>query len=252
MPSPSLYGIIGHPLTHSFSPAFFKKKFADQHIDAVYDAYPIASIAELPELLKSHPDLKGLNVTLPYKEAVIDHLDELDATAAAIGAVNCIAIHDSKLKGYNTDAEGFELSLVPLLQPQHKHALILGTGGASKAVAYSLKQLNIPFQFVSRNKEQGTITYADCSRELLSNHTLIINTTPVGQYPHIEEAPQLPYEALTDQHLLYDLIYNPEETRFLALGKGRGATIKNGFEMLQLQAEASWNIWMSHPDQPTV
>lgn len=249
---PSLYGIIGHPLSHSFSPAFFKKKFTDQHIDAVYNAYEIASVAELPDLIKNNPELKGLNVTLPYKEAAIDYLDELDTVAGTIGAVNCIAIHDGRLTGYNTDAEGFELSLVPRLQSQHSYALILGTGGASKAVAYSLKQLGIPFQFVSRHKEHGTITYGEVTADMIAEHKLIINTTPLGMYPHIEEEPEFPYAALTDGHLLYDLIYNPEETKFLAHGRERGASIMNGFEMLQLQAEASWRIWMTFTDQPIV
>jgi shikimate dehydrogenase len=240
------YGLIGYPLTYSFSPAYFKNKFAVQRIDADYQAFALSSITELPALLKAHPNLRGLNVTIPYKEAVIPYLDRLDEMAADIGAVNCISIHDGITKGYNTDAAGFEESLVPLLKSHHTHALVLGTGGASKAVIYALNNLGISHHCVSREKKPGCISYDDVTGNTLNTHKLIINTSPVGVYPDVDKEPALPYEVIGRDHLLYDLIYNPEETKFLSLGKKHGATTKNGFEMLQLQAEASWKIWTAH------
>jgi len=242
---PPLYGLIGYPLSHSFSPAYFKKKFNALQIDAHYEAFPLEHIGDLPGLLRAHPDLAGLNVTTPYKGAIITYLDETDTVASEIGAVNCLTINSGVIKGYNTDALGFEQSLNPLLQPQHNHALILGTGGASRAVVYVLKQLGIPFQKVSRYKSAGVLVYEELTPERIAQHTLIINTTPLGMYPNVHAAPPIPYEYIGQQHLLYDLIYNPEETEFLAHGKAQGAVIKNGFEMLQLQAEASWEIWKS-------
>ena len=218
-------------------------KFAAQHTDAVYELFPIKAIREFPELVKNNPELAGLNVTTPYKEAVIRYLDEIDAVAEEIGAVNCIAFRDGITKGYNTDALGFEKSLNSLLKPQHTHALILGTGGSSKAVAYTLTQLGIPYQKVSRDKTEDVLTYDELSGDVISRYKLIINTTPVGMYPNVDETPPIPFENIGEQHLLYDLIYNPEETKFLSLGKARGAVVKNGFEMLQVQAEASWAIW---------
>jgi shikimate dehydrogenase len=238
-----LYGLIGYPLTHSFSPAYFQAKFAQLGVDAAYKAFPLKIIDELPHLLAAHADLRGLNVTIPYKQAVIPYLRELDETAAKTGAVNCIAITGGKLKGYNTDVTGFLLSLRPLLRHCHRHALVLGTGGAFRAVTYVLDQLGISWQLVSRNKAFGALTYEDVTPAIIKAHTLIINTTPLGMYPDVDAAPSIPYEALTSQHLLYDLIYNPPETRFLSLGKAQGATIKNGLEMLHLQADASWEIW---------
>lgn len=236
------YGLIGYPLTHSFSPAYFKRKFAEQGIEATYEAFPLTQINKFPQLLKTHPSLGGLNVTIPHKEAIIPYLDEVDTTAAEIGAVNCISITNGVKKGYNTDAIAFEQSLVPLLTPQHTHALILGTGGASKAVAYALQQLGIPFQKVSRTKKEGLLTYDELTNEVIAQHKLIINTTPLGM-SDISSAPFLLYDHIGNGHLLYDLIYNPDETAFLAYGLQRGAHIKNGFEMLELQAEASWEIW---------
>lgn len=236
-----VYGLIGYPLKHSFSPAYFKEKFAALGIHATYHAYPIPTIHEFPELLKKHPSIAGLNVTIPYKEQVMAYLDGLDAAAEKIGAVNCIAVEDGKLKGYNTDAIGFANSLKPLLQPHHTHALILGTGGASLAVAYVLGSLGITYKKVSR--AIGDILYADLTPEDIEAHTLIINTTPVGMFPDVNTAPDIPYAAITPKHLLYDLVYNPEETLFLSKGKAQGATIKNGYKMLVLQAEASWDIW---------
>lgn len=240
------YGIIGYPLAHSFSPAYFRKKFADLQLPASYEAYPLSSITEFPALLEAHPGFSGLNVTLPYKESVIPYLHEIDEVAAAIGAVNCISIKDGHRKGYNTDAAGFEDSLVPLLTGHHSQALILGTGGSSKAVAYVLTQLGVPFRKVSVRNSPNAFSYDDLTVELVEAYKLIINTTPLGMYPDIDDSPMIPYRGIGEHHLLYDLIYNPEETQFLRRGKEQGAAIKNGFEMLQLQAEASWNIWSKH------
>jgi len=239
----SLYGIVGYPLAHSFSPAYFKRKFTTQQIDAVYESFPLADIKEFPAFLKANPSIKGLNITIPYKEKIIPYLNQLDSIAGNIGAVNCISIKDGVLKGYNTDASAFEQSLVPLLQSHHTSALILGNGGAAKAVAYSLKQLNIAFQKVSREKLAGTITYEELTSEDIASHKLIINTTPLGMYPNVEGFPPIPYEGLSSKHLLYDLIYNPEETVFLMYGRHYSTSIKNGFQMLELQAEKSWEIW---------
>jgi shikimate dehydrogenase len=247
---PALYGLIGYPLAHSFSPAYFKKKFAEQNIDAVYEAFTVEDISGFPDLLNAYPNMQGLNVTIPHKETVIFYLDELDSTAAEIGAVNCITLKNGVKKGYNTDVTGFEQSLIPLLQSQHTHALILGTGGSSKAVAYVLKQLGIAYRFVSRKEQPGCITYPELTAEIIAQHKLIVNTTSLGLYPYIDGAPSIPYENLTTHHLLYDVIYNPEETKFLSLGKEQGAAIKNGFEMLQLQAEASWDIWSRNMQMP--
>jgi len=237
------FGIIGYPLSHSFSPAYFTKKFAEENISAAYTAFPLSSITNYPALLQLYTGLEGLSVTIPYKEAIIPCLDSLDDTAKEIGSVNCIALKNGISKGYNTDAPGFQMSLAPLLQSHHTHALILGTGGASRAVAYVLTQLGIAFQKVSRVKTKGDLTYEELTPSIIQRHTLIINTTPLGMYPHTAAAPPLPYDHLTPQHLLYDLIYNPEETMFLTLGKAQGSVIKNGHEMLLLQAEASWAIW---------
>jgi shikimate dehydrogenase len=245
-----LYGLIGATLAHSFSPAYFKKKFAEHNIDASYEPFPIPVISDLPALFAGNPNLAGLNVTIPYKESVIPYLDELDAAAADIGAVNCIVVKNGRKKGYNTDAAAFEQSLNTLLTPHHTHALILGTGGSSRTVAYVLGQLGIPFQKVSRNKADDLITYEELTPELIAQHKLIVNTTPVGMYPDIDSAPPIPYHAIGDSHLLFDLIYNPEETKFLSLGKEWGATIKNGFEMLVLQADASWDLWSANNELP--
>jgi shikimate dehydrogenase len=238
-----MYGIIGYPLLQTFSPGYFNKKFEEEGIHDTYQKFPLDRIDDLRHVLKSHPDLKGLNVTIPYKQAVIALLDELDDTAQQIGAVNTISIKNGKLKGYNTDTIGFINSLKPLLKPQHNKALILGTGGASKAVAYALKNLGISYRFVSRNKEEGQFIYEDLNDEIIKEHKLIINTTPLGMVPQEEECPGIPYEALTAEHLLYDLIYHPEETVFLQKGKAKGTQIKNGYDMLIGQAEAAWEIW---------
>lgn len=240
-----VYGLIGYPLSHSFSKGFFAEKFVREGIrGCVYDSFSLPAITDLPPLMAQHGEaLQGLNVTIPYKEAVIPYLDELSPAAAKMKAVNCIRFINGRKIGHNTDAIGFRRSLEPLLQPHHNKALVLGTGGAAKAVQYVLEALNIPYQLVSRKEGPDNITYKELNADIMHSHTLIVNTTPLGMYPKVDEAPELPYELMTEQHLLYDLIYNPETTTFLQRGKNKGATIKNGHEMLILQAEASWEIW---------
>lgn len=242
------YGLIGYPLKHSFSSKFFAEKFDKEHIDAEYNNYEIADIDSLPLIISSDPTLKGLNVTIPYKEQVIRFLDELDETAKEIGAVNVIRIlkKDNKtiLKGYNSDLIGFQNSIQPMIDPLvHTKALILGTGGASKAVEYGLKRLGIESKYVSRTSAAGTFTYKDLNSEVLAEYKVVVNASPVGTFPDIDVCPDIPYEYLTDSHLLYDLVYNPPVTKFLDLGAKQGAKIKNGAEMLKLQAIAAWNIW---------
>ena len=245
-----LFGLIGNPLSHSFSKKYFTEKFESENLaDFCYENFPIEDISGLPSLIKSHPDLIGLNVTIPYKEQVIPFLDELDPTAKEISAVNTIKISEGKLKGFNTDVYGFMQSLLPLLETFHTHALVLGTGGSAKAVAFGLKKMGIDFHFVSRNPEmQNELGYADLDKDLIRLHKIIVNCTPVGMFPNVDEWPPLPFEYLTPSHLLFDLIYNPEETLFLKKGKSHGAKTKNGLEMLQLQAEKSWEIWNSLTD----
>jgi shikimate dehydrogenase len=243
------YGLIGFPVAQSFSPAWFAQKFANEGIAATYTAFPLEDIQLLPQLLREHPALRGLNVTIPHKQAVIPLLHEMDEAAARIGAVNCIRIRQGVLKGYNTDIIGFAESLKPLLRPHHTRALVLGTGGASRAVRYVLDDLGIAHQSVSRTPKPGALDYETLDEKTIHNHPLIINTTPLGMYPDVAAAPPIPYEALTSDHLLYDLVYNPEETRFLALGRERGTAVKNGREMLELQAEAAWKIWMEEDHQ---
>ena len=239
----SVYGLIGYPLSHSFSPGYFSERFQREQIDAVYRLFPLADIHELTTLLKDIPQLKGLNVTIPYKEAVIPFLDVMDEAAKAVGAVNCINIHNGRLKGYNTDIIGFERSLTPLLQPQHNKALVLGTGGAAKAITYVLNTLGIAYRLVSTSGRESTLSYGDVDEHVIKAHTLIINTTPLGMHPDTDTCPAIPYVAIGEEHLLYDLIYNPEKTTFLQEGMQQGAVIKNGYEMLVLQADASWAIW---------
>lgn len=238
-----LYGIIGYPLGHSFSPAYFKEKFSKEHIPAAYLPFPIRKIQDFPGLISAHPALRGLNVTLPYKKAILPYLDALDDSAQATGAVNCILIRDKLKKGYNTDTCGFQKSLEPLLQAHHRRALVLGTGGASLAVGHVLQKLRIPYDTVSRKPAEGHLTYRQITPELIEDYPLIVQTTPLGMYPDTDTCPDIPYEALGSRHLLYDLVYHPQETRFLKKGKAAGAAVKNGLEMLYLQAEASWQIW---------
>lgn len=243
------YGLVGYPLKHSFSKGYFNSKFSQEGIDAEYLNFEIENISLFPDVLKNYPLLKGLNITIPYKEKIIPYLDEIDPQAKDIGAINVVKINrtenEIKLIGYNTDIIGFQNSISPLLQRHHTEALILGSGGASKAVYRGLLNLNITPLFVSRTPKDGQISYADLTSEILDQHKVIINTTPLGTFPNMEEYPDIPYKYLRGLHLLYDLVYNPAETSFLRLGKESGATIKNGAEMLELQAKAAWNIWNS-------
>lgn len=241
------YGLIGFPLGHSFSISYHNQRFVDENINAQYYNFEIASIDELAEVLDQNPELKGLNVTIPYKEKVMPFLDYISPEARAIGAVNVIkVIHEGKkiiLKGYNSDVIGFTRSIEPMLEKWHKKALILGTGGASKAVGYGLKSLGLETVCVSRYERQGTICYKDITPDVVKEYNVIVNCTPVGMYPKTEECPQLPYEALDSHNILYDLIYNPDETLFMKKGAEQGAQTKNGLEMLLLQAFASWEFW---------
>ena len=240
------YGLIGYPLSHSFSKKYFTDKFILESIkDVVYDIYPLENINELPDLLTSEPSLCGLNVTIPYKEQVISFLDEMSPVVKKIGACNCIKIEHGKLIGHNTDVLGFERSLLKKLKPTHSAALVLGTGGASKAVQYVLDKQGISFLQVSRSKSPNTISYGELDKEIISNHLLIINTTPLGMYPNTESAPPIPYEWIGDSHYLFDLVYNPVKTMFLKKGEQQGAEIENGSDMLVDQAEGSWAIWNS-------
>lgn len=246
------YGLIGYPLGHSFSRKFFTEKFEKEGIDAQYLNFEIPSIEEFPEVIKNHPELRGLNVTIPYKQQVMQYLDDISEEAKAIGAVNVIAprfqkgegCRDVRLVGYNSDVIGFVESIKPLLQPHHKKALILGTGGASKAIRYGLeKKLGLETLFVSRSAREGMITYEEVTAEVLKEYEVIVNCSPVGMFPHVDECPALPYEAMNENNLLYDLVYNPLETLFMKKGAAQGATVKNGLEMLHLQAIASWEFW---------
>ncbi|UYQ93739.1 shikimate dehydrogenase [Chitinophaga horti] len=235
------------PLKPLLFESFFAEKFSREHIQGcLYENFPLENISQFPELWKQQPDLKGINVTIPYKQEVIPFLDELSAAVKEIGAVNCVRLgEDGKLKGFNTDVIGFRRSLEPLLQPHHNKALVLGTGGAAKAVKFVLKELGIGFKEVSRNATDTAIAYESLTPAMMEEYTLIINTTPLGMYPKVDTAPPIPYEYITDRHLLYDLVYNPAVPLFLEKGAAKGAVIKNGHEMLILQAEASWEIWNS-------
>ena len=273
------YGLIGYPLGHSFSRKFFTEKFEKEGIDAQYLNFEIPSIEEFPEIIKNNPTLRGLNVTIPYKQQVMQYLDDISEEAQAIGAVNVVRIERpspqpspimgretmrntgnkpdglpikgdmseglrGSLIGYNSDVIGFVESIKPLLKPHHKKALILGTGGASKAIRYGLeKKLGMKTLFVSRSAREGMITYEEVTAEVLKEYEVIVNCSPVGMYPHVDECPALPYEAMNENNLLYDLVYNPLETLFMKKGTEQGATVKNGLEMLHLQAIASWKFW---------
>ena len=243
------YGLVGYPLGHSFSMGYFNEKFKNEAINAVYENFEIPDIQDITTVIGSNPDLAGFNVTIPYKEKVMDYLDYIAPEAAEIGAVNVIKVtHNGEravLKGFNSDVVGFVNSIKPLLRPLHKKALVLGTGGASKAVEYGLRKLGLETIKVSRTEKDNTITYGQVTPELLSEYKVIVNCTPCGMAPHFDECPNLPYDSIDDSFLLYDLIYNPEETLFLRKGKEKDATVKNGLEMLLLQAEEGWNIWNS-------
>lgn len=239
------FGLVGKNISYSFSRDFFSKKFKREDLSHTYVNFDIQSIEELDEIIRNTPNLKGLNVTIPYKEEVIPLLDDLNKRAKKIGAVNTIRItRYQKLIGYNTDYYGFKKSLEEHLKKHHKRALILGTGGASKAIAYALKKLKIQYDYVSRSEKEGVkFLYSDLTEDIISTYTIIINCTPIGTFPKVNECPDIPYEGVTKNHILYDLIYNPEQTKFLSCGDIKGATTINGSEMLKLQAEKSWKIW---------
>lgn len=243
-----IYGIVGNPLVQSFSPSFFNHKFEIEGIDAKYLKFEISDISLLPDIIKSTPNLKGFNVTIPYKEQIIPFLDELAPQAKEIGAINVVKVSKIggkiKLIGYNSDLIGFQNSISPLLDKSiHREALVLGTGGASKAVAKGLENLGIEYSFVSRKPEENQYTYQDLNKNILDRYTIIVNASPVGTFPEVDEAPNIPYQYISVNHILYDLVYNPAETKFLKLGKKQRAVIKNGEEMLKLQALAAWEIW---------
>ena len=242
------FGLLGKNISYSFSANYFLKKFEKENIEnSEYVNFDIQSIEEFSSLLSEQKNIKGMNVTIPYKQAVIPFLNVLDETAQKIGAVNTIKFTErGNLKGYNTDVIGFEQSIKPLLQNHHRKALILGTGGASKAVAYVFEKNNIKFKYVSRNPQgKKQISYDSLNEEIMKEYSILVNCTPLGTFPNVEAFPNIPYQFITEKHLLFDLIYNPEVTQFLAKGKAKGAVIKNGYDMLVLQAEASWNIWNS-------
>jgi shikimate dehydrogenase len=240
-----LFGLIGYPLSHSFSKKYFTEKFEKEGIiDCRYELFSMATIDELKNVLEQNPALLGLNVTIPYKEKVLPYLNEENDLVKEIKACNCIKIIKGKLLGYNTDVTGFEKSFAPLLQPYHKKALVLGNGGATAAITYSLKKSGISFDIVSRKlHDRSTLTYRDIDETVIKDHLLIINTTPVGTFPDTEECPDIPYQFLSGKHYLFDLVYNPAKTLFLKKGEAKGAVIKNGYEMLVIQAEESWRIW---------
>lgn len=244
----TVYGLVGFPLGHSFSARYFANKFKLGGINAEYRNFEISEIGMLPEIINNTPSLRGLNVTIPYKQQIIPLLDELDDNARRIGAVNVVCVSrnadgNPHLTGHNADVIGFTYSLRPLLRPAHKKALVLGTGGASRAVVHGLGMLGIYPQPVSRTPSEGAITYKDITPTMMDEYKLIVNTTPLGMFPKTDRCPDIPYKQLTPEHLLYDLVYNPEETLFLKRGREYGAVVKNGLEMLHLQAEASWRFW---------
>ncbi|POS01091.1 shikimate dehydrogenase [Flavobacterium croceum DSM 17960] len=240
-----VFGLIGKNIEYSFSKKYFTEKFSKEFFtDFEYQNFDIESIDLFPQVLKNNPNLKGLNVTIPYKEAIIHYLDSISKRATAIEAVNVIRfMPDGSLKGYNSDYYGFKKSIEPLLQPHHKRALILGTGGSAKAIAYALEELDILYTFVSREPKEHTIDYNRINITTFENYQIIINCTPVGTFPNTKEFPPIPYEYFTEKHIAFDLIYNPEETQFLKKAKKKGAITKNGLDMLVFQAEKAWSIW---------
>ena len=238
------FGLVGKDISYSFSKGYFKDKFSDLQLEGhSYENFDLQYIEDFADLIKSNPDIKGLNVTIPYKQDILAFLDDVDPQAKEIGAVNTIKFYGTRLIGYNTDAFGFRNSIEPLLRTHHTKALILGTGGASKAIAYVFKQLDIAVKFVSRTPDANQIGYAELSSSLINDFTILVNCTPLGTYPKVNEKPNIPYSEITDKHLLFDLIYNPDKTAFLREGEQRGATIANGHRMLQLQADRAWEIW---------
>lgn len=240
-----IFGLIGKNINYSFSVAYFSEKFQKESItDALYKNFDIPEVTYFLQILKKHKDLKGLNVTIPYKQEIIPYLDKLSRKAEEVGAVNTIKVtKKGKLKGYNTDVYGFKKSLKPLLKPHHKKALVLGRGGASRAVIYVLEKLGLEYKIVSRNPIENQLSYDAISQEVMQEYTIVINCTPLGTSPNTEQCPELNYDYFTDQHLAFDLIYNPAETAFLRKAKQQGATIQNGYQMLMYQAEKAWEIW---------
>ena len=241
------FGLLGYPLQHSFSRGYHNERFARWGLDAVYENYELADLSQLRSIVESDTNLEGLNVTIPYKQAVMPLLDDIDEVARAIGAVNVIRIERDndcvRMVGYNSDYVGFRNTLTPLLQLHHKHALVLGTGGASKAVCAVLKDLSIAVTCVSRTPRQGELGYDALTPDVMAQYTVIVNTTPLGMYPHVDDCPPIPYETLTAQHLCYDVVYNPESTLFMRRSAEYGATVCNGLKMLYAQADAAWEIW---------
>jgi shikimate dehydrogenase len=242
-----MYGLIGNPLGHSFSAKFFNEKFRKEGIEESYNLFPLPDILCVNEMLRENKELKGFNVTIPYKEQIIPLLDSISKEAAEIGAVNVVRVDNYEgkqwLSGFNTDVIGFRESIRPLLRPEMKKALVLGTGGASRSVVYALSNMGIRVTLVSRAKNENTITYSELTKDIIESNLIIVNTTPLGMWPEIDRCPDIPYQFITDRHVCYDLVYNPEETKFLIKSKEKGAVIKNGIEMLHLQALAAWDIW---------
>lgn len=238
-----IYGLIGNPVAHSYSEKFFNEKFESENIDAKYKLFKLEDLDKFQALIKKEKKLAGLNVTLPYKEKIMSFLDEIEPQAKKIGAVNTIKLEEGKLIGYNTDSFGFLKSLFPIIEKHHTNALILGTGGASKAVAQALVSLGIEYKMVSRNPKEDQLSYSDLTPELIKENLLIINCTPLGTFPNVNESPDIPYDGLTTKHLLYDLVYNPVVTQFLAQGQLHKSKVYNGQKMLEYQAERSWEIW---------
>lgn len=239
-----LFGLVGYPLSHSFSKNYFTEKFKREGLEHCrYENFQIDDIHQLAAIINDNPELKGINVTIPYKQSVLQFLNESDPLVKQTGACNCIKFVSGKLMGYNTDVIGFEKSLLNKLKPGHKNALILGTGGAAKAVDFVLKKIGIHYKYVSRYPSVKNLSYEQLTAYIMEKNTLIVNTTPLGMYPKVSEAPPLPYHLITDEHFLFDLIYNPEKTLFLRKGEEHGATIQNGYDMLVYQAEESWKIW---------
>ena len=241
-----LFALIGFPLSHSFSEKYFTEKFIREGItDASFKAFSFEHINDLKTILATHKNLEGFCITIPHKKAVLNFLNDSTVAVKVMGACNCVRLKDGKLFGHNTDVLGFERSFAPMLKPNHTRALVLGTGGASAAVIYVLNKLGIASRVVSRsqNTELNYLMYKDIDARLMADYSILINTTPLGTFPKVDEAPQLPYKLITPQHYLFDLVYNPAETKFLSYGKAQGATVKNGYDMLVLQAEENWKIW---------
>jgi shikimate dehydrogenase len=236
------YGVIGFPLTHSFSPDYFKKKFLAENIDANYSAFPIENLNQLKSLVREKK-LSGINVTIPYKEKIISMLDSLDSEAKEIGAVNCVKVENKKMIGYNTDAFGFKMALKEVMKSKQTNALVLGLGGAARAVKFVLKKSGINFLSVVRDKTKGDLLWNEVTEKIISENTLLINCTPLGMLPNEKSFPPIPYSAISEKHLLFDLVYNPLETLFMKKGMEQGATVSNGLRMLELQADESWEIW---------